>query len=144
MASSSTAENQWHSAYPNPPFDASRMTPEALAKLIDSKVAGVDYIVVDVRRTDFESMFIKGAINLPAHSFYPTISTIITLLSNIPKVIFHCNSCTETGRGPRVAGWYVMELQKRGIETSKAWVLDGGVKKFCELYGDNERLVSKL
>jgi arsenical-resistance protein 2 len=68
----------------------------------------------------------------------------VTLLSQIPKVIFHCNSCSETGRGPRAAGWYTMELQKRGIETSQAWVLDGGVKRFGEIYGNDEKLVSKL
>ncbi|KAG9125973.1 hypothetical protein FRC07_005381 [Ceratobasidium sp. 392] len=144
MANSSATDSQWYSTYPTPSFSSSRMSPEDLAELIDLKVVGVDYIVIDVRQTDFESMCIKGAINLPAQSFYPTISTITTMLSHIPEVIFHCNSCKETGRGPRVAGWYAMELRKRGIETSKAWILDGGVKRFCELYGDSERLVFTL
>ncbi|KAF8605085.1 hypothetical protein BDV93DRAFT_537565 [Ceratobasidium sp. AG-I] len=137
-------ETQWHAAFPIPSFDIPRMGAEVLAEMITQKVVGVDYIVVDVRRTDFESAFIKGAINLPAHSFYPTLPTIATLLSPIPSVIFHCNSCSETGRGPRVAGWYAQELQQRGIVTSKAWVLDGGVKEFVAKYGDNAALVLKL
>lgn len=37
-----------------------------------------------------------------------------------------------------------MELQQRGIVTSKAWVLDGGVKEFVAKYEDNSTLVSKL
>jgi arsenical-resistance protein 2 len=44
----------WHSVYPTPAFDTQRMSPSALADLMRSKVAGVDYIVIDVRRTDFE------------------------------------------------------------------------------------------
>ncbi|CUA69480.1 hypothetical protein RSOLAG22IIIB_14034 [Rhizoctonia solani] len=135
---------QWHDAFPTPPFDTPRMSAENLAEIIQQKVAGVDYLVVDVRRNDFENVFIKGAINLPAQSFYPTLSTTTTLLSKIPDVIFHCNSCTETGRGPRVAGWYATQIKQFGITTSKAWILDGGIKRFESLYGDDDKLVVKL
>ena len=87
----------------------------------------------------------KGALNLPAHSFYPTRSTIGTVLSRIPIAIFHCNSCSETGRGPRAAGWYREELQKQGVACTQTtvWVLDGGVKEFSALYGEDAELVSK-
>ncbi|KAJ1303028.1 hypothetical protein OPQ81_011229 [Rhizoctonia solani] len=138
------AESQWHDAFPAPPFDTPRISAEALAEIITQKIAGLDYIVVDARRTDFENVFIKGAINLPAQSFYPTLPTITVLLSKIPDVIFHCNSCTETGRGPRVAGWYAAQLKQLGITTSKAWILDGGIKRFGTLYGENDKLVSKF
>lgn len=50
-------EAPWHSVYPTPAFDTPRMSPSALADLMRSKVAGVDYIVIDVRRTDFEVNF---------------------------------------------------------------------------------------
>lgn len=88
----------------------------------------------------------KGALNLPAHSFYVTLPTITTLLSNVPLVIFHCNNCKETGRGPRTAGWYAEELEKRGIlaTQSAARVLDGGIKAFTQAYGDDSELVIKL
>ncbi|CAE7129330.1 unnamed protein product [Rhizoctonia solani] len=135
---------QWHDAFPTPPFDTPRMSAEILAETIKHKSAGVDYVVVDVRRTDFERVVIKGAINLPAQSFYPTLPTIVALLSKTPDVIFHCNSCTETGRGPRAAGWYASQLKQLGITTSKAWVLDGGIKRFEILYGDSDNLVEKL
>ncbi|KDN35158.1 hypothetical protein RSAG8_11803, partial [Rhizoctonia solani AG-8 WAC10335] len=130
--------------FTTPPFDTPRMSAETLVEIMQQKRAGVDFVVVDVRRNDFENVYIKGAINLPAQSFYPTLPTTITLLSKIPDVIFHCNSCTATGRGPRVAGWYAGQLKQLGITSSKAWILDGGIKRFESLYRDEDKLVGKL
>jgi len=141
---SSEAQSPWHSKYPTPSFEHRRIGPKDLADMIREKKAGIDFIVVDVRRTDFEKSFIKHALNLPAHSFFPTVSSIVTILSPIPIVVFHCNNCGETGRGPRAAGWYVAELHRRGIETSEAVVLDGGIKAFDALFGEDDTLVSKL
>ncbi|QRW19863.1 arsenite-transporting ATPase [Rhizoctonia solani] len=135
--------NQWYNAYPTPSFNTPRINAEKLAETMANKVPGVDYVVVDISTLP-QNVFIKGAVNLPAQSFYPTLSTLTTVLSKIPDVIFHCNSCTETGRGPRVAGWYADQLKLLGITTSKPWVLDGGIKKFGTLYSDNDKLVSKL
>ncbi|KIM29305.1 hypothetical protein M408DRAFT_328953 [Serendipita vermifera MAFF 305830] len=136
----------WHDAYPTPKLDIPRISAAELADLVRTKTVGVDYIVVDVRRTDFEDTFVKGAINLPAHSFYPTVSTIAAVLSRIPLVIFHCNSCSPTGRGPRAAGWYTEELERQGIPAaqSSARVLDGGIKEYSRLYRDDNELISKL
>ncbi|KAG8844719.1 hypothetical protein FRB91_002377 [Serendipita sp. 411] len=145
-ASSVHQETEWYSVYPPPRFDTPRISAEELAEIIKSKVEAVDYIVVDVRRTDFEDTFIRGALNLPAHSFYPTVSTITKLLSRIPLVIFHCNSCKETGRGPRTAGWYRAELERQGVAEaqSKALVLTGGIKEFSAKYESESALVSRL
>lgn len=55
-APTATDQNEpWYSVYPTPAFDTPRITAAELADLIKTKVAGVDYIVVDVRRTDFEA-----------------------------------------------------------------------------------------
>lgn len=93
-----------------------------------------------------QNTFVKGALNLPAHSFYPTRSTIVTVLSQIPIVIFHCSGCSKTGRGPRAAGWYKEELQTQGVTATQTtvWILDGGIKQFSELYGEDAELVSKV
>lgn len=88
-----------------------------------------------------QGMFIKGAINLPAHSFYQTLSTISQLLSPIPKVVFHCSGCSPTGRGPRAAGWYADSTAGKGI-SSEALVLDGGIIAWIEKYGNREDLVA--
>ena len=50
----STSETPWHATFPTPSFESPRMSHEALAEMMDKKKAGVDYMVVDVRRTDFE------------------------------------------------------------------------------------------
>jgi len=142
----SEGQQPWHSAFPTPSFDSKRISAAELVTVMKEKVSGKDYIVVDVRRSDFENAFIAGAVNLPAHSFYPTRQTATTLLSEIPLVVFHCQSCTPTGRGPRVAGWYAEELNRRGITSSKALVLDGGVKAFKDACcnGENADLVAAL
>ncbi|KAG8809419.1 hypothetical protein FRC17_003452 [Serendipita sp. 399] len=135
------------SNYPAPRYDTPRISAEELAELIkSSKVLGVDYIVVDVRRTDFKDTFIPGALNLPAQTFYPTVSTIVKVLSRIPVVVFHCHSCKETGRGPTTAGWYAAELEKQGIpETqSKPLVLTGGITEFSNKYQHDPILITKL
>ncbi|KAG8941383.1 hypothetical protein FRC00_012409, partial [Tulasnella sp. 408] len=89
---------------------------------------------------------IRGAINLPAHSFYQTVPSIVTALSHIPKVIFHCNNCKPGGRGPRTAGWYADELVKQGKEdrAKNVFVLQGGVKGWISAYGDDDGLTTKL
>ena len=62
MAQTNNApETQWHAAFPTPPFDTPRMNAEILAEMVTQKVVGVDYVVVDVRRTDFE---VSGAPHL--------------------------------------------------------------------------------
>jgi len=136
----------WHTALPQPQSVVKAMKPDELAEMMRSAHLGVgkDYIVVDVRRTDFENSFIKGALNLPAHSFYQTLSTIATILATIPRVIFHCNSCSQGGRGPRTAGWYADELKRRGLDTDGVIILEGGLKGWLALYADDETLTVKL
>lgn len=45
---------------------------------------------------------------------------------SVPTVIFHCGSSKE--RGPKCAGWYQDYLALKGCDTSKAYVLVGGIK----------------
>ncbi|KAF8339856.1 uncharacterized protein EI90DRAFT_3038023 [Cantharellus anzutake] len=139
------SETLWYSQFPTPSYDARRVEPEYLISLMrdTSLTPGVDYVVVDTRRQDFQSYAILNAINLPAHSFYPTLQTTTTVLSRIPKVIFHCNSCGAISRGSRVAGWYKDELKRRDIspEVSEALILEGGIKGFENKYGKEGLLV---
>jgi arsenical-resistance protein 2 len=74
------------------------------------------------------------------------MSTLITLTSHIPLIVFHCNS--STGRGPRAAGWYadaledhlrshsavaIEELEKLVIQ--RVAVLEGGIKAWEVEFG---------
>jgi len=136
----------WHAILPQPESIVKTMGPAELAEMIRSShlTPGKDYLVVDVRRTDFENSFIKGALNLPAHSFYQTLPTIVTILSTIPKVIFHCNSCSPGGRGPRTAGWYSDELKRRGLSPDGVLVLEGGLKSWLASYASDADITVTL
>ncbi|KAJ7637078.1 Rhodanese-like domain-containing protein [Roridomyces roridus] len=138
------ASPDWHAAFPNPTAQPGSITPAELATIMREKEIMKDYIVVDVRRTDFETAAIAGCLNLPAHSFYPTVSTIVALLASVPLVIFHCNSCKAGGRGPRTAGWYQDALDSVSVQTSRAVVLQGGIKGWIAGYGEDERLTKKM
>jgi len=98
-------------------------------------IVGKDYIVVDVRRTDLDesdAVVLPNAINLPAQSFHQTLPNVLAVLQNVPKVVFHCVS--SRGRGTRCAAWYQDILNERGVTTSEAYILTGGVKAWVEAY----------
>ncbi|KAK0547784.1 hypothetical protein OC846_004380 [Tilletia horrida] len=107
-------QSGWPDAYPAPKhttFD--QLEPTELASWIQAgdKVPGVDYLVVDVRRADCEYL-IPGAINLPAHSFYQSLPSLLPLLSRVPILIFHCGN--RNTRGSRCAGWLADALEAHG------------------------------
>ncbi|SCZ98568.1 BZ3500_MvSof-1268-A1-R1_Chr3-1g05469 [Microbotryum saponariae] len=144
----SQAPANWWEAFPSPLAQADKMTTHELKEMmLDAAKEGGEgtekrFLVVDVRRTDFEDSFIKGAINLPAHSFHPTLPSLLPILSQYPLVIFHCQS--SSGRGPRCAGWYQDLLNERCIQSSRAVVLEGGIKKWRLENGGDESLEIKL
>jgi hypothetical protein len=48
-------EKPWHAAYPAPKTTAAVITRETLLSwMLEGKVAGKDFVLVDLRRTDFE------------------------------------------------------------------------------------------
>ncbi|KAA1475295.1 Rhodanese-like protein [Dentipellis sp. KUC8613] len=131
----------WHQEFPEPASTPIRMTVEELHAQLSTAGKDGGILVVDVRRTDFENAFIRGAINLPAHSFYPTLPTLVNVLSRYHTVVFYCGS--SNGRGPRVAGWYQDALGAQGITTSRAVVLEGGIKAWVQKFGESD-LTCKL
>ncbi|GAA5867272.1 hypothetical protein JCM8547_003143 [Rhodosporidiobolus lusitaniae] len=144
-------EQPWHAAFPSPTAQLSdgsldSITAEELRDLFTGERTEGDFLVVDVRRTDFDEppYFIKGAINLPAHSFYQTLPSLLPILSRYRLVIFHCQS--SSGRGPRCAGWLQDELNEKGVgkETSRAVVLAGGIKRWVEKYREDGEVTVKL
>ncbi|RSH91008.1 hypothetical protein EHS25_010184 [Saitozyma podzolica] len=124
------------SGLPTPTAMPMRITAAELRALMDDPAldAGKDYLVVDVRRTDMDeapsNIVHPSAVNLPAQTFHQTLPVIYALLHRIPRVIFHCGSSKE--RGPKCAGWYQGFLDLKGCETSKAYVLVGGIKAWRE------------
>ncbi|KAI1421566.1 Rhodanese-like domain-containing protein [Xylaria sp. FL1777] len=122
-------EQPWHAAFPAPKTakPASLTREEVLAKLRAADT-GRDFILVDVRRNDYEGGTIRGAINLPAQSLFPTIPTLYQLFKNagIQYIIWFCGS--SGGRGTRAAGWFNDHIQEQGDQNMKSVILSGGIK----------------
>lgn len=105
-----SAELPWHAAYPAPRGAAPSISREELLQWIrEGKQAGKDFVLVDLRRTDYEVRTVRkkrhlhaliyqkggtiqGSLNLPAQSLYPTIPTLYSLVSNssVKYVIWYC------------------------------------------------------
>ncbi|GAA5885071.1 hypothetical protein JCM16303_006390 [Sporobolomyces ruberrimus] len=150
-APTASEEKPWHAAFPAP---VSTLKDGSLASITVSQLrekieqqtdlSKRDFLVVDVRRTDFEDAFIRGALNLPAQSFYQTLDSLLPILSSYKQVIFHCQS--SSGRGPRVAAWYQDRLNEKGVpkETSEGVVLTGGIKAWIKEFGLKDSETCKL
>ncbi|KAG4437226.1 hypothetical protein IFR05_007280 [Cadophora sp. M221] len=124
-----TPENTWHAAYPAPRTTAAVITREDLLSwMSEGKVVGKDFVLVDLRRTDFEGGTIRGSINLPAQSLYPTIPSMYTLLSTagVRTVIWYCGS--SRGRGNRAAGWFADYIKEQHDTEMESRTLEGGIK----------------
>jgi arsenical-resistance protein 2 len=99
----------WHKAYPEP----STKSPEQLSRdellgwIHHGKQAGKDFLVVDVRKLDhtvsfpfdnylclltLKGGFLRGSLNLPVESLYPSLSTIYNMCKNssVDTVIWYC------------------------------------------------------
>lgn len=64
------------------------ISPQELEALIKSGVT--DYLVVDVRDSDYEGGNIKGGINIPSEEFMLKLHQLIDDTQNVSKIIFHC------------------------------------------------------
>ena len=155
----------WSAGLPEPKSSPPGVSHEELVQLVRTKTAGKDYIVVDVRRDDFKVRFfllrfiseliqtillfqdyaVPYALNLPAHSFYQTRDGVVSVISKVPLVIFHCQSCSSPGsRGRKVAAYYQDALDEKGIKSSSAAYLEGGIKGWIEKYKDDKSLCMKI
>ncbi|KAL4939630.1 hypothetical protein BDV06DRAFT_230914 [Aspergillus oleicola] len=129
-----TTDQPWHASFPAPITDPHALPAQTLLSWLqkdkpESRKIGVDFLLVDLRRTDFEGGTIKGSLNLPAQSLYPTLSTLYALATSagVKDVIFYCGS--SAGRGTRAAAWFADYIKEQGGgEKVKSWKLEGGIK----------------
>lgn len=84
----------WWAAFPEPKARCETIEPSEVVDLLEKQTPGAprDFLLVDVRRTDFTGGTVKSSINLPAHSFYTTRQIIYDLCKQggIKRVIFYC------------------------------------------------------
>ncbi|KAF5020107.1 hypothetical protein F66182_7870 [Fusarium sp. NRRL 66182] len=134
-----TPQKQWWEEFPEPKAECARVDPSKISKLIEVNAASGqnahrDFLLVDVRRTDWEGGTISTSINLPAHTLYQTRPQVYQLAkqAGIKKIIFYCGSCGS--RGPRCAGWMQDYLDELGETDIKAEILIGGIKGWQKAY----------
>lgn len=71
----------WWSDFPEPRSATTEIEPEHVLRLLQDqeRLDGQkrrDFLLVDTRRTDCTGGTVRGSMNLPAHSFYPTRKTL--------------------------------------------------------------------
>ncbi|KAF8895657.1 Rhodanese-like domain-containing protein [Infundibulicybe gibba] len=88
------------------------ITGDELASMMKSdKIAGRDFLVVDVRDDDYAGGNIKHALNQPSNQFLMNADDLVKKTKDIPLVIFHC--ALSQMRGPKAARIY--EETRRNI-----------------------------
>lgn len=87
----------WWEAFPEAQSSCPRIEAAEVKELIEKveaagKGATRDFLLVDVRRTDWEGGTVATSINLPAHTFYQTRPVTYQLCkqAGIKKIIFYC------------------------------------------------------
>ncbi|KAK9390161.1 Rhodanese-like domain-containing protein [Lipomyces mesembrius] len=125
----SQIESPWHAAYPDARTVAASITRLELLKWFrEGKMPGRDFVLIDLRRADHEGGTIRGSLNFPAQSLYPTIPALHSLLTaaKVSAVVWYCGS--SRGRGTRAAGWFADYIAEQNNSTLKSLVLEGGIK----------------
>lgn len=97
----------WHAAFPAPQSQCPQLEAEAVMSMLQKQAATPrqprDFLLVDVRRTDWEGGTIATSINLPAHTMYQTRPIIHQLCkqAGIKQVITYCgmSEATPSPRG---------------------------------------------
>ena len=91
----SEAASPWHAGFPEPKTQCPQLEADEVKAMLEGQIASGaprDFLLVDVRRTDWEGGTITTSINLPAHSIYQTRPIIHQLCkqAGIAKVITYC------------------------------------------------------
>ncbi len=88
----------WWSDFPEPVSVPVQVEPVYVHQLLQAQEQEAsaprhrDFLLVDARRTDCTGGTVRGAMNLPAHSFYPTRKILYDLCkqAGIKTVVFYC------------------------------------------------------
>ena len=135
----------WHEKYPAPRHQTPEaVTPqELLSRIRNGQQAGIDFLLVDLRRNDHEGGTIKGSVNLPAQSLYPSLKSLLSMVARakIPEVIWYCGS--SRGRGSRAAGWFADLIEDEKLEGVRSVSLEGGIKAWAASGEDYTEMMSE-
>ncbi|KAI9512377.1 Rhodanese-like domain-containing protein [Russula earlei] len=118
-----------------------------LSEIIKSdKRPGEDYLVVDVRDSDFVGGNIPNCRRSPSLTFSGDLDDLIRDTKDVPRVIFHC--ALSQARGPTAAQQYVdrraqPQHQQDNNTKQEVLVLQGGFVGFQRKFKDDPELVEK-
>lgn len=154
MATKDGQQSPWYNAFPEPQAKPGTIEPSEVAALLEQHTdTPRDFLLVDVRRTDFEGGTVTSSINLPAQSLYPTRKQVYGLAkqAGTKKLIFYCGehipACnsefepsltdagSSNGRGPRCAAWMQDFINETGDTDIESLVLNGGIRGWVKEYG---------
>ncbi|KAH8888950.1 Rhodanese-like protein [Thozetella sp. PMI_491] len=128
----------WHAAYPSPSVSAAEIVRESVLDLLRDTTGNAvkDFVLIDVRRDDHKGGTIRGSINLPAQSLWPSIPTIYQIFkaAGVRKVIWYCGS--SGGRGTRTGGWFADHIADQKDKTMESLILVGGIKGWVKTGGE--------
>ncbi|CAO3676310.1 hypothetical protein G6F70_003925 [Rhizopus microsporus] len=93
--------------------------PEEVMALVrdPNKIAGKDYVIIDVRGDDYIGGHIPGSVNVPAGRIHDEVNQLVEKYSQIPIIYFHC--ALSQVRGPKSARIYSETLQNLGVKTDQ-------------------------
>ncbi|KAG9774317.1 hypothetical protein KCU88_g5504, partial [Aureobasidium melanogenum] len=139
------ANKEWHEAYPNP----RNQSPDAitredlLERLQKDQKPGVDFLLVDLRKVDYQGGTIKGSLNLPAQSLYYSLPTLLNICQHagIKSVIFYCGSSQH--RGSRAAGWFDDLIKDRQVVGVRSFILRDGVGGWARAGDEYTRMMDE-
>ncbi|KAK3672636.1 hypothetical protein LTR78_007448 [Recurvomyces mirabilis] len=118
---------EWQEAYPVPRSNPRSISPSDVLHLVKSGNSSA-FVLVDLRRDDYEGGTISGALNLPAQSIYTALPSLYRLFigAGVERVIWYCGSSVH--RGYWAAGWFDDYLDEQKDTTMQSLKLSGGIK----------------
>jgi len=96
------SDQPWYAAYPPPRSEPQPIDRREVLRLLKSDTAQREnFVLVDLRRNDFEGGTILGSINLPAQSLYSTIPSLYNIFkaAGVRQVIWYCGKPSLAVRG---------------------------------------------
>jgi Cdc25 family phosphatase len=116
---------------------------QGLSAIIKSnKLPRKDYLIVDVRDSDFIGGHIINCLRSPSATFLDKLDNLVKDTKDVPQVIFHCALSQQ--RGPKAARQYNdRRNQLRGDNDTphEVLILRGGFTVFQEKFKDDPQLV---
>jgi len=116
---------------------------DVLSAIIKSnKLPRKDYLVIDVRDSDFIGGHIPNCLHSPSATFSDKVDDLVKDTKDVPQVIFHC--ALSQARGPKAARKYNdrrNQLLDENDTPHEVLILRGGFTEFQEKFKDDPQLV---